>query len=246
MDRGIKLLLGISCLCPWSLWAGSPFITDDPNPVSFHHIQIIPYTSLYKNSLGSFTNMPGLELDYGVLPATEINVVVINDRNYSNSYLIRNVQGFGDIQLGLKYAFLHETEYTPEVAFAPIYFIPTGDYNLGLGNGRGWELLPLWAQKSWGDWTCYGGGGYAINGAPFMKNYYFGGVVLQKQLNNKWLIGGEVFSQTTSSHFVGPFTLINLGGVYSFSSNLQALFSLGHHILGEKSLIAYLGIQWNH
>jgi hypothetical protein len=43
-------------------------------------------------------------------------------------------------------------------------------------------FLPLWIQKSWGDWQTYGGGGYYIDQdyAVSDKNYWYAGWLLQK------------------------------------------------------------------
>ncbi|CEK09952.1 hypothetical protein [Legionella hackeliae] len=56
---------------------------------------------------------------------------------------------------------------------------PTGNPKKGLGNGRSINTYPIWIQKSFGDWTTYGGGGYVQNLAPNTKNFYFEGWVLK-------------------------------------------------------------------
>ncbi len=49
------------------------------------------------------------------------------------------------------------------VGVFPFLEVPTGDEALGLGAGHYRGYLPVWFQKSSGDWTTYGGGGYWIN-----------------------------------------------------------------------------------
>ena len=248
MEWRLKILLATLVLAPLKALAGPPFITDDPLPVEYRHIQIIPYAAAVQTKFGWITNSPGLEINYGLAPQLEVNTTLSYQHNYtdsSNPDVIETARGVGDTQVGLKYAFVTETATRPQIAFAPIYFIPTGNAKNTTGNGKSWTVLPIWLQKSWGEWTCYGGGGYALNSGTFMRNYYLGGIVLQKHLNDKWLLGGELFSQTASSHFIGPFTLLNVGGNYIFTSSLQALFSIGHSITGAKVLTTYLGLQWN-
>ena len=41
--------------------------------------------------------------------------------------------------------------------------LPTGNESRGLGEGRLHAFLPVWIQKSFADWTTYGGGGYWFN-----------------------------------------------------------------------------------
>src|SRR5947208_2934500 len=47
-----------------------------------------------------------------------------------------------------------------QVGTFPITILPTGAESRGLGAGHVRQFLPLWVQKSFGDWTTYGGGGY--------------------------------------------------------------------------------------
>jgi hypothetical protein len=59
----------------------------------------------------------------------------------------------------------------------PVLEVPIGEENRGLGVGHWRGYLPLWVQKSFGDWTTYGGGGYWINhgnGTIDRDNWYFG------------------------------------------------------------------------
>ena len=83
----------------------------------------------------------------------------------------------------------------PQIGVFPMAELPTGNSDKGLGNGKTWWRLPIWIQKSWGDWTSYGGGGYVINHADGQKDYPFGGWLLQKDFGEKWTLGGEVFAR---------------------------------------------------
>ena len=51
----------------------------------------------------------------------------------------------------------------PQVAVFPAIFFPTRVGSRRLGAGHVIGFLPVWAQKSFGEWTTYGGGGYWIN-----------------------------------------------------------------------------------
>ncbi len=96
--------------------------------------------------------------------------------------------GLGDMELGVKYRFLHEIETTPQAAVFPIVLLPTGNDKKGLGEGYVQVLLPLWIQKNWGPWTIYGGGGYGIK-RLVMNDQTCGMQFLNKQFNrytSKW------------------------------------------------------------
>jgi hypothetical protein len=40
----------------------------------------------------------------------------------------------------------------------PLLELPTGNEHRGLGAGHVSAFLPIWVQKSFGEWTTYGGG----------------------------------------------------------------------------------------
>jgi hypothetical protein len=97
-------------------------------------------------------------------------------------------------------------------------------------------------QKSWDSWTTYGGGGYLDNLAPNTKSFYFEGWVIQKELNEKWMLGMELYHQNGSVVTGRSTTLATLGGSYNFNSSKSLLFSFSHQVGGEKHLIAYMGL----
>jgi len=224
--------------------AGPPFITEDPEPVDYKHYEIYLYSSV--ETLNSTVNFqaPALDWNYGLIPNVEINVVIPFAINVSNDAMIANGAGLGDIQLGFDWRFIQESAHIPQVGFKPFYIIPTGDSARGLGNSRPMITLPLWIQKSWGPLTTYGGGGYTINQAPGMFNYFFGGMVVQYDLNDTWTLGGEVFTQGAISSSTGPTVIANFGGNYNVTKNFSILFSGGHSINNTRSLVAYMGLHW--
>lgn len=120
--------------------------------------------------------------------------------------------------------------------------LPTGNAARGLGSGQAWYRVPIWIQKSWGPWTSYGGGGYAVNRAPGMRNYFFAGWLLQRDVSASLSLGAEVFSQGEASNADRGTTLFNFGGYYSFTSDFSLLFSAGHSIGGVMHRIVYFGL----
>jgi len=122
--------------------------------------------------------------------------------------------------------------------------VPSGDADRGLGNGQVWTTLPIWAQKSWGKWTTYGGIGYAINPIAGHCNHFFGGWLLQRELHKKLTLGGEIFCQGADSPDSQSAAVFDLGGFYNFNENLHLLFSGGYALAGERHTLGYLGLQY--
>ncbi|TAK73920.1 MAG: transporter [Gammaproteobacteria bacterium] len=226
------------------LFAGPPFLTDDPVPEDYHHLDMYLFSTTDQGKDGTEIQAPAIEFDYGLIPNVAVNITVPYVANLPKSSDELSGHGIGDTQLSMVYRFLQENEHRPQVSFSPSYYIPTGYAKRGLGNGKPWVSLPFWAQKSWGSWTTYGGGGYALNSAPEMRNYFFGGWVLEKELNDYWTLGGEIFSQGAVSNTESSSTIVNLGGNYNVTKTLSILFSAGGNILGSKNIMTYLGIDW--
>jgi hypothetical protein len=223
--------------------AGPPFLTDDPVPVDYQHWELYFFSML--DSSANITNIqaPAIELNYGVIPNLQLHMIIpatasIPSSNAANTY------GLGDTEVGFKYRFIQETDNRPQIAIFPLFELPTGDASRGLGNGRLWMKLPIWLQKSWGSWTSYGGGGYALNSASGMKNYPYSGWLIQHDLNQHLTLGMELFSQGKSAVDTPGFTAINAGGYYNFTKNFSLLFTMGHNIAGQQNTLGYLGLYW--
>jgi len=224
------------------LAAGPPYLTDDPVPVDLGHGEFYLYATDDQARGGRDTSLPAMELNYGAWSDTQLHIGI----PFAHSALDGgpDEHGVGDVELGVKYRFVHESDASPQIAVFPMVELPTGNSHEGLGNGRTWWRLPLWVQKSWGAWTTYGGGGYVINRADGRRNYAFGGWLLQKDLTEKWTFGGEVFARGKDAAAGQGTTTLNLGGGYRFTSDFNLLFSAGHSVGGEHHAIAYLGLWW--
>ena len=77
-----------------------------------------------------------------------------------------------------------------------------------------------------------------------MRNYAFGGLLVQRELNERFSLGGEIFAQQASVENSKGYTLLNLGGTYNFTSDFSLLFSVGHSFMGQNNAVAYLGLYW--
>jgi hypothetical protein len=224
------------------LQAGPPFQTDDPEPVDLHHWECYVFGQGTRTADANFISAPALELNYGIAPDTQLHVVAPL-ANFSAGGTGWN-SGYGDTELGIKYRFLTETDSRPQVGVFPMAELATGSGTRGLGNGRTWYRLPLWIQKSWGPWTSYGGGGWALNAAPGQRNYGFAGWLVQRDLGDKLSLGAEVFRQGASTVSGTGSTLANFGGTLKFTPDFNLLFSAGRSVSGPRSTVWYLGLYW--
>lgn len=238
---GLALILEATSLAH----AGPPFMTDDPEPLEYKHSEAYLFSMVDKTSDGKAIVVPAFEYNTAPAPDVHLHVMVpflaLRVNSGSNAY------GLGDIELGVKYRFVHETDGRLQVGVFPMLELPTGDSDKGLGNGRAWGTFPLWLQKRWGPWTTYGGGGVAFNSAPGRKNYDFAGWLLQRTITDRLTFGSELFYQGAPSEDGRRSTVLNVGGVYAGSQacgGCSLLFRLGSTIAGEVHREGYLGLYW--
>jgi hypothetical protein len=227
-------------------YAGPPFQTDDPEPVPYKHWEAYTFSTYDRTALGTATQGPALEINWGAVPDVQLHLVVPLAAALPPGG--PDTFGMGDTELGIKYRFVHETKHRPEIGTFPFVELPTGSPRAGLGNGRTWYRLPIWIQKSEGHWTTYGGGGEVLNSEPGMRDYPFGGWLLQRDIGRKLTLGGEIFAhgpEGVAALSTRSSTLADFGGYYYFRNpGFQLLFALGHSVAGQPETIAYLGLYW--
>jgi len=153
--------------------------------------------------------------------------------------------GLGDVELGVKYRFVHETNGWPQIAFYPAVTLPTGDASHTLGNGGTLVQLPLWVQKSWGPWTTYGGGGATLDFATGGRDFGFVGWLLQYDFGEHVTLGGEVYAQGHVMDDEREFIALNFGGTHKFNEHFSLLASAGHSIAGQEHTLWYFAFGWN-
>jgi hypothetical protein len=209
--------------------AGPPFRTDDPVPVPFRHYE------LYTAAIGTHVNgdtagaLPSIELTYGLIPNGQLQIG--GEAAFDSPADGATRFGYGDTELSFKYRFVEEEKdgFGPQVSIFPAVHMPTGNRERGLGAGHVRVFLPLWAQKSFGDWTTYGGGGYWLNQDEKLgdKDYWFFGWLLERKVTEKLTLGGEIFHRTADAVGGRDSTGFSLGGTYDFDDHNHLLFSAG-------------------
>lgn len=222
--------------------AGPPFLTDDPEPVDFHHWEFYVASMDTRTSDGWSGTGPHFELNYGVVPNVQLHLIA--PLAYDAPATGKGHYGYGDTELGIKWRFLEESDWLPEAGVFPLLEVPTGDAGKNLGNGSAQGFLPLWLQKSRGSWTAYGGGGYGINSGAGNQDWGFVGAVLQNQVLTNVLVGAEVYHETALQVGGRGDTAFNIGTVIDFSEQHHLLISVGRSIDGPVSFQCYVAYQF--
>jgi hypothetical protein len=247
----VQLALMLTASRGWAQ-AGPPFQTDDPTPVDRGHYEAYIFGTVDGTSAELDTISPGFEFNWGAIPNIQLHVILpfgaalpSNKAVYAPGGAGPSACGVEDMELGVKYGFIKQTKHRPQIGSFTMFEIPTGSYSAGLGVGKVWYKLPLWAEKEFGPWSLVGGLGYAVVPQSQYRNYLYGGYLVKRVVNERLELSAEVFSharegfaaaQTQSS------TLIDAGGYYHFKSpGLQLLFAYGHSVAGQTENYAYLG-----
>ncbi len=256
MKRAVWFLLFWALLSPAAVLAGPPFQTDDPEPIDFRNFEFYTFASADGTAIAMNTAGPAVEFNWGALPNVHLHIILplaailpSNNPIYAPLGAGPNEYGLGDIETGVKYRFVQETKWRPQVGTFVMFELPTGSARRGLGVGKTWYKVPLWVQKSFGPWTTYGGGGETVfNHVDGLRNYPFAGWLLQRDLGKKLTLGTEVFyhgaeglaaAQTRSA------AMLDIGGYYKIRDpGFQLLFAYGHTVAGQSENYAYLGLYW--
>lgn len=221
-----------------TVYGGPPFLTDDPAPVDYQHWEFYVASMHTKTADGWEGTAPHIELNYGIVPNVMLHLIAPLAYDAPNSGNAR--YGYGDTELGFKYRFFQETKRLPQAGIFPLLEIPTSN----APDGHVQAFLPLWLQKSFGDWTVYGGGGYGINPGAGNENYGFVGAVVQKQITKKILLGAEIYHSTTMETGGRGDTAFNVGTVIDLTDQHHLLFSAGRSINGPTDFQCYIAYQF--
>ena len=79
------------------------------------------------------------------------------------------------------------------------------------------------------------------------KDYPIAGWLLQKQINKKWSLGGELFghgAEGEAATSTAASTLLDLGGTYEFKDGFDLLFAAGRSVYGQPETYTYLAAYW--
>lgn len=224
-----------------ALFAGPPYLTDDPEPVETHHWEAYLFMQGTASHGARSGLLPAFEANYGPYANAQIQVQV--PVAYEGRPDGSRDQGLGDLQAGFKYRFIQEGDARPQVALYPQVQAPTGREAAGLGSGH-WRLyVPLLFQKSFGPWTTYGGPGWWRNPGEGNRDYATFGWQVQRSFGESFSLGAEVFHQGADTLDGTASTTFNVGFTRALGPHVGVLGSLGRIFHGETGYQLYLGIR---
>lgn len=236
-----RLLLSILALLAAPAWAGPPFLSDDPETTGAGHWEIYGFAT-GTHVAGESDGGAGFDINYG--GAKDLQLTAVLPLNYQTGR--DGAVGFGNVEIAAKYKFLHQADGSPlpDVAFFPRAFVPTAGRRFG--TRRLSMLLPLWAQKDWGPWSLFGGGGYDINPGRGQRDFWLTGIGLQRALGDRFSLGAEIYRQTADADDARRFTGVNVGMLYRLSGHWSLIGSAGpgiEHARSEGRYSVYFALK---
>ena len=241
--RYVVAFLLIGCLLVSnSAYAGPPYLTDDPAPTPTGHWEIYTFGAGTQSD-GGFDGVAGFDLNYGAVAGVQLTATIPLDYAHSGG---QGAVGFGDLELGVKYRLVNDEASGVSVAIFPRVILPTADSRNGQGKAA--YLLPVWAQKDFGPWSVFGGGGYTINPGSGNRDFWQSGLALTRTLSPKLSLGGEVAHRGPEVVGGKPYTALNFGGIYQLGGPLALIFSGGPGIQNARDggrYNVYVGLATN-
>lgn len=235
--------------------AGPPFQTDDSTPVDYGHYEFYVFGTTDGTPVAYGSMGPAFEFNWGAVPNVQLHAIFpLGAFNPSNNPVYASLPastgaahfGVTDMELGLKWGLIHQTKHMPQIGSFTMLELPTGNADKGLGVGRVWYKLPLWASKDFGNWTLVGGGGYGLVHQTGLRSFPYEGVLLKRVLNERLELSIENFSHAREGVGTPQFqasSMLDAGGYYHFKQpGLELLFAYGHSIAGQTENYAYLGL----
>ena len=240
---------------PRAFAQGPPYQIDDPVPVDLHHYEFYVFGSADATPIDKDATGPAFEFNWGAIPRVQLHAILpfglaapSNNPAYQPNGSGPSEFGLTDVEVGAKVAFVTESKYFPQIGSFTMFELPTGNSSNGLGVGKAWYKLPLWAQKNIGKWLLDGGGGYTVVSQTGFRDFPYGGFLLKYTFSKRLELGGELFAhggEGDATPQVRGSTMIDFGGYYHFANpDHQLLFCYGHSVAGFTENYAYLGLYW--
>ena len=238
MKKILFLALAVAMLFA-AAYAGPPYTTDDPEVIPYGSWEFYLFYQFVNETPAATGAAPGLEINYGALPWLQLHMIAPLSF-YADSKGVKDI-GFGDVELGAKARFLDESDIIPQAGIFPHVEVPTGDDARNLGSGKARIFIPLWLEKSWVNFSTYGGGGYWIEQANNRQNWWYLGWVLKYKINPALKVGLELNYSTAQYKEGPPLNSANIGLEWNVTDNQNLILSYGQSMFGDETYTGYLG-----
>jgi hypothetical protein len=220
--------------------AGPPYLTDDPVPSDTGHWEIYAFTA-GEGRRADLDDDTGFDINYG--PVEDVQLTVTAPLSFSHDAADRWRSGTGDLELAVKYRFVHDEKHGFSAAIFPRAILPTSSLER---QQRTRFLLPLWLGKDFaGGTSLFGGGGYEINPGPGNRNFWQAAIAVTQDVSDKVSFGAEVTRQGPDTVGGTAQTRAGAGSIVKLSDHYALLFSggptwadgrTGYHFYGALGL----------
>ena len=218
-----SFVAAVALLCPLSAaMGGPPFVSDDPEPTDYGHYEIYAFAQGSSARDGRESAF-GIDFNYGAFPDTQLTAVVPVE--VESPAAGATAAGLGNVELAVKYKFLHQESVGWDVALFPRVFLPSGSAEVGEKHFS--LLLPVWVGRSWGDWSTFGGGGCVINRSGGSQDYCMMGWALTRRILRGLTVGAELVHQGADSKGGRASTGVGGGLIYDLNENVHLLAYVG-------------------
>lgn len=245
-----RLALAATIFC--GLWsaapalAGPPYETDDAAAVETGSLEVMAFAQRLWTLEGS-ESAAGIDIGYGAFDDVQLTALI--HLGHVETLEFPEEHGFGDIELGVKHRILAQRDdsWVPDIAIHPVLRLPTSEEGFGSGTVGG--EINIWAQKDFGDWSLFGGGGYSINPGHESRDATFVGIGLTRQVHERLSLGAEVYHQEASEPDGSSLSRAGLGASWALSEKLSLHGSVARGLrkVDETGRYAlFLGLMLNH
>jgi hypothetical protein len=232
------LLAFCAAVLPLRVLAGPPFDTDDPDPTAYRNYEIYAGTTTHRDTASSTSELAFLEINYGLMPNVQFSVHAGTIER--TAFQQPNGYGSEDFEMGLKTRFIQESAHSPQVSIYPQVTFATGAS--GTTEGHGTFFLPIWAQKTIGKVTVFGGGGWQFDQDSTGSGDWQAGLAATYPLTADDTIGMEV--TRTTPHDDYSQSDIGVGYIHMLGEHHGLLFSIGRSYGTQPHYRGYAAYGW--
>lgn len=200
---------------------GPPYLTNDPVPTEFRGYEIY-FFSAGKLVPGGAESETGIDFNYGAAPNLQLTAEMPFKRDVAGR------TGLANVALAVKYRFLTQDSFGLDVSFFPKLILPSassavGDRHMSL-------MLPFWAQRDFGKWSVFGGGGCTLNHTRSSNDFCRAGLAVTREIADGLKLGAEVFHSGSPEPGGHANTALGVGLTWSMSERYHLLASWGPNL----------------
>ena len=209
--------------------AGPPFVTDDPAPTDPGHWEVYNFVAGVRAD-GSTGGQAGFDINYG--GAKDLQLTAVVPLGFDTG---EGRAGLSNVELAVKYRFLHQDKASlaPDLAFFPRLITPTGGTRLGAGHVQ--LFLPVWAERDFGPWAVFGGGGLTFNPGRDQRDFWLSGVGVTYSLTKRLSLGAEAYHHTRDARDGADFTGVHVGALLKLSDHWSLIGAGGPGVQNART-----------